>query len=170
MKYTVAAAAGCASFETTAPLTINAAPVANAGTAIPACAPAVAVNITAGSSAANQSSITWTSNGTGSFASANSLTTATYTASAADISAGSRILTLTVNGNPGCAAAVSTKTLTINPLPTDFTITPNTAACLGDVVPLSASIGATTPGTVTVASSATRTSISRMPDFLEKAK
>lgn len=40
---------------------------------------------------------------------------ATYTPSAADIAAGSIILTLTANGNGPCAAEQSTKTVTITP-------------------------------------------------------
>jgi hypothetical protein len=45
------------------------------------------VNITAGSSATNYASVAWTSSGSGTFANANSLTTCTYTPSAADITA-----------------------------------------------------------------------------------
>lgn len=102
----------------TATVTITASPTAVAGTSINTCASAGAVNITAGSSASNQASVIWTCNGTGTFANATSLTTCTYTPSAADISAGSRILTLTAIGNGSCPNAVSTKTLIINSNPT----------------------------------------------------
>ena len=74
-----------------------------AGTAITTCSSVGAVNITAGSSATNQTTVTWTSSGTGSFANANSLTTCTYTPSVADITAGSVTLTLTAS-NAGCAS------------------------------------------------------------------
>ncbi|MBS7787485.1 choice-of-anchor D domain-containing protein [Flavobacterium sp. CYK-55] len=99
-------------------LTITAAPTANAGTAINTCYNSGAVNITAGRSAANYSSIQWTSSGTGTFANANNLTTCTYTPSAADIAAGSVTITLTANGTAPCSNATSNKTLTIQPGPT----------------------------------------------------
>lgn len=87
------------------------------GNNIYTCSNSGAVNITAGSSATNYSSIVWTSNGTGNFNNPNSLTTAIYTPSAADIATGSVTLTLTVTGNPPCSNSVSSKTLTITPLP-----------------------------------------------------
>ncbi|MBS1742833.1 MAG: T9SS type A sorting domain-containing protein [Bacteroidetes bacterium] len=98
-------------------LTINTLPTANAGNAIITCSNSGAVNITSGAAATNQASITWTSNGTGSFASSTSLTNATYNPSAADISAGSRILTLTANGKAGCSNVTDTKTITITAAP-----------------------------------------------------
>jgi hypothetical protein len=101
---------------------ITAAPTAVAGTAVATCSNSGAVNITAGASATNQSGVTWsTSNGTGAFTNATSLTTATYTPSAADITAGSVTLTLTAAGNGTCADATSTKTLTINSGLTGYT-------------------------------------------------
>ncbi|MFM7637651.1 MAG: beta strand repeat-containing protein, partial [Crocinitomicaceae bacterium] len=99
-------------------LTVNAAATATAGTAVSTCSNSGAVNITAGSSASNNVGTTWTSSGTGSFANATSLTTCTYTPSAADISAGSVTLTLTATGNTSCSNATSTKTLTITAAPT----------------------------------------------------
>lgn len=100
-------------------LTINASPSANAGTAITTCSNSGAVNITAGSSAGNNAGVSWTStNGTGSFINSTSLTTCTYTPSAADISAGNRNLTLTATGNSPCSNVTSAKTITITTLPT----------------------------------------------------
>ncbi|MEI6436153.1 MAG: hypothetical protein WCP32_15055, partial [Bacteroidota bacterium] len=96
-------------------ITINALATADAGTAISTCANAGAVNITTGASATNYASVVWTSSGTGTFANSNSLTTATYTPSGADITAGSVTLTLTATGNSPCGNAVSTKILTIIP-------------------------------------------------------
>ncbi|UEG49488.1 T9SS type A sorting domain-containing protein [Ferruginibacter lapsinanis] len=89
------------------------------GTAVTTCSTSGAVNITAGSSATNYSSIVWTSSGTGTFANANSLTTCTYTPSAADISAGSVTITLSSTGNGTCTSTTvtSSKTLTINVAP-----------------------------------------------------
>ncbi|MCW5906930.1 MAG: T9SS type A sorting domain-containing protein [Chitinophagales bacterium] len=94
------------------------APSASAGTAVVTCSNSGAVNITAGSSAGNYASVQWTSNGTGTWTNQNSLTTATYTPSAADIAAGSRTLTLIAVGNSPCSNATSTKTITINAAPT----------------------------------------------------
>lgn len=99
-------------------LTITAAPTAVAGTISPICETTASVNVTTGSSATNNAGITWsTPNGTGTFANANSLTTATYTPSAADIAAGSVTIRLTATANAGCANAVSDKTLTISKAP-----------------------------------------------------
>ena len=134
VTYTVAASGGCSVYTATTSVTITAAPTAVAGTAVATCSNNPPVNITAGSSATNYSTIIWTSSGTGSFANANSLTTAIYTPSAADISAGSVTLTLTANGNGGCTAATSTKTLTISAPPPAPTVTPVSAnICLGSI-------------------------------------
>ncbi|HEY3371327.1 MAG TPA: Calx-beta domain-containing protein [Prolixibacteraceae bacterium] len=100
-----------------ATVVVTAPPSATAGTAIIACNNSGAVNITAGSVAANYSSVLWTSNGTGAFANATSLTTATYTPSAADITAGSVQLTLTALANSPCGNATSTKAFTMTSLP-----------------------------------------------------
>jgi hypothetical protein len=88
---------------------------ANAGTAVTICETTTSVNITAGATASGQTSVLWTSSGTGTFADANSLTLATYTPSAADILAGSVTLTLTASGT--CPVSAN-KTLTINKVPT----------------------------------------------------
>ena len=106
--------AGCSNATSTKTLTIVPVATSVAGTTINTCSTAGAVNITAGSSATNQTSINWTSSGTGTFANANSLTNCTYNPSAADIAAGSITLTLTANANAPCSAATSTKTLTIS--------------------------------------------------------
>ena len=104
--------APCANATSTKVLTISRAMTATAGTAITTCSSAGAVNITTGSTATNQTTVTWTSSGTGTFANANSLTTCTYTPSAEDITAGSVTLTLTAS-NAGCPNVISSKTLTI---------------------------------------------------------
>ena len=138
--YTVAAANGCSQATTNTSVTITAAPTVNAGTAVSTCANTGAVNVTAGASATGYSSVLWTSNnGTGTFANAGSLTTATYTPSAADISAGSVTLTLQANGNGNCVAVTSTKTLTINPIPTISVSPLNTDMCIGSIQALVAS-------------------------------
>jgi aspartate 1-decarboxylase len=114
LTLTAVASAGCTNATSTKTLTINKAATAVAGTAINTCSSTGAVNITAGSSATNYASIAWTSSGTGTFANATSLTTCTYTPSAADITAGSVTLTLTSTGLTSCSNATSTKTLTIS--------------------------------------------------------
>ncbi|MFT3911095.1 MAG: hypothetical protein QM737_16870 [Ferruginibacter sp.] len=108
----------CTAATATYTVTVNASATAVAGTAVTTCSTAGAVNITAGSSSSNNAGILWTSNGTGTFANANSLTLATYDPSPADIAAGSRTLTLTATGNTGCANATSNKTITIRQQPT----------------------------------------------------
>ncbi len=114
LTLTATGGGACAAVTSNKILTITAAPTAVAGTAITACANIGAVSITAGSSSTNNSGITWTSNGTGLFNNPNSLSTATYTPSAADNAAGSVTLTLTASGVGTCAAVTSTKTYTIN--------------------------------------------------------
>jgi len=71
----------------------------------------------------------WTSSGTGTFANANSLTSATYAPSEEDMTAGSVALTLTATGNSPCGNATSTKTLTIAPTPTTASAGPNQTLC-----------------------------------------
>lgn len=108
---------------------------ANAGASITTCSNAGAISITEGSSAGNYSSIGWTSNGTGTFTDASSLTEATYTPSAADITAGSITLTLTAYGNSPCGSAVSTKTLTFTSLPVATFAYAGTPYCSNEVNP-----------------------------------
>ncbi|PWA03858.1 beta strand repeat-containing protein, partial [Flavobacterium psychrotolerans] len=110
--YSIPLTGSCGSINATGIITVTAAPTAVAGTAIATCSSDGAINITAGSSATNQASILWTSNGTGTFVDAASLTTCTYAPSAADITAGTVILTLTAT-NAGCTDAIDTKTITI---------------------------------------------------------
>jgi hypothetical protein len=86
-------------------------------------------------SASNYSSLIWsTSNGTGSFqnnTTFGALSTATYTPSAADISAGSRLLTLTAAGNNGCSTVAQTISVTIFPSPQGGTLTGSSTVCAG---------------------------------------
>lgn len=128
-----AANIGCGNLTSTKTLTINSLPTAVAGPAMTACTAAGAVNITSGSSASNQTSVTWTSSGTGTFANANSLTDCTYTPSAADRTAGSVTLTLRAYGAAPCANVTSTKVLTIAVSPTVTGTTPGSRTGVGTV-------------------------------------
>ena len=65
----------------------------------------------------NYSSLSWSSSGTGSFTSGNTLTPI-YTPSVVDIINGNVVLTLTAYGNTPCTDATSDLLLTIIPLPT----------------------------------------------------
>ncbi len=125
--------AGCPNVTSNKILTIRGAATAIAGSNDTFCYTSGAVNITTGSSASNFASVTWTSNGTGTFTNANSLTLCTYTPSAADIAAGSRTFTLTATGNAPCANATATKTLTFFVAPTVTGTTPGSRTGAGSV-------------------------------------
>jgi hypothetical protein len=88
-------------------------------------------------------SITWTSNGSGSFDN-NTALTVVYTPSVADIANGNMTFTATTNdpdgANPVCQAALATISLPINPLPTP-TATSNGPLCNGETVVLNATGG-----------------------------
>ena len=138
VTYTIPASGGCAGATVSGSVTITAAPTVDAGTPVATCSAGGATNITLNAAATNYSIITWSSNGTGTFSNANSLTAATYTPGAADITAGSVTLTLTAAGNGNCAAVTSTKILTINANPAPVVIKPdNPIFCLGTISPLS---------------------------------
>ena len=137
VTYTIPNSGGCAAVPVTTSITITAAPTVTAGDPVSTCASAGAVNITAGSVAANYGLVTWTSNGTGTWTNANSLTTATYNPGTADITAGSVMLTLTATGSGNCASITSKKTLTINANPPTFVIKSTDASfCQGIIQPL----------------------------------
>ncbi|MGE5318503.1 MAG: beta strand repeat-containing protein, partial [Chloroflexota bacterium] len=85
-----------------------------AGNPILTCTNSGEVNIFDGANASNQTSILWTSNGTGTLTNATSLTLATYTPSAADLVIGEVTLTLTAFSNAPCGDVSSTKKIVIN--------------------------------------------------------
>ncbi|WP_299251840.1 hypothetical protein [uncultured Cytophaga sp.] len=107
----------CTAATATYTVNVNAGPTAVAGADITTCSSLDAIDITSGSSASNQASITWTSSGTGLFTNATSLTTATYLPSIADKTAGTVTITLTAIAKTGCSDKTATKTITIQKLP-----------------------------------------------------
>jgi hypothetical protein len=115
-------------------ITINPAPVANAGADQTVCASGAAVTL-AGAISGSATSGTW-SGGTGTFSPNNNSLTATYTPTAAEIASGSVTLTLTTNDPVGpCAATTDQVLITINPSATvsagsTQTICSNTPATL----------------------------------------
>ncbi|MCF6128171.1 T9SS type A sorting domain-containing protein [Flavobacterium sp. AS60] len=149
--------AGCANATSTKTLTISSLPTAVAGPAIDTCSSTGAINITAGSSATNYTSIAWTSSGTGTFTNANSLTTCTYNPSAADITAGSVTLTLTVSGNAPCATVTNNKTLTISKVMTAVAGPAFTACSSNTAIVVTTGSSATNQTLVTWTSSGTGT-------------
>lgn len=160
IRITNIASEGCSNAITTNnTTTVNTvvAPTATAGTAITTCATSGAVAITTGSGATNYSTVTWTSNGTGTFTNANSLTTATYDPSAADKIAGSVTLTLAATGNMLCGDATSNKILTITPSPTPVAGTDITTCPTSPAVNITAGSSATSYASVLWTSSGTGT-------------
>jgi gliding motility-associated-like protein len=128
----------CGAVTNTMTLTINSAATVTAGANATICSGSTYP--LAGSMGGGASSITWSTSGSGTFSSASS-TTATYTPSAADISAGSVVLTITTNDPAGpCPAVTSAMTLTINPA---ATVSAGAAAaiCAGTTYTLAGTMG-----------------------------
>jgi gliding motility-associated-like protein len=110
LTLTVNGNAPCGSVSSQMTLNIIPAPIANAGPNSPVCAGSTFTVL--GSSASNSNSLLWTTSGSGTFVDATVLHPI-YTPSAADITAGSVILTLHANGNAPCSSVTSVMTLTI---------------------------------------------------------
>ncbi|MEI6679556.1 MAG: hypothetical protein WCL21_13160, partial [Mariniphaga sp.] len=141
-------------------LTIVRTPTANAGPDAPICEGSFTItNATANSF----STLNWTTSGTGTF-SGNGTITPIYSASIADITAGTVTLTLTASPNSPCGtAATDAMTLTILPFPTAYAGAPHTI-CEGTSYPITdatathySSIIWTTSGTGSFANGATLT-------------
>ncbi len=121
-------------------VTINAAPLVNAGADVSVCGFQV-INL-AGTIGGTAASASWSSSGTGTFANANALTT-TYTPSAGDVAALSVTLTLTTNDPGGpCPPSTDTKIVSFN---TSALVDagPDQAICNGASVTLAGTIGGT---------------------------
>lgn len=132
---TIAAAGGCAMAVDSLAITINQPATAAAGTDATICASGT-YTIAGASIGGSASSSTWTTSGTGTFDNA-SILGATYTPSAADITAGTVTLTITTDDPAGVCNAVSDDLiLTITPLPTAPTVSnTNPSSCFGATTP-----------------------------------
>lgn len=95
-------------------ITINAAPIVNAGGPATVCGNNAAVALNGSVTGATGG--TW-SGGAGTYNPNNNTPNATYTPSAGEISAGTVTLTLTSTGNGLCNPVSATKTITIEPAP-----------------------------------------------------
>ena len=103
----------CSNATSSILLTIHRQPLASAGSNATVCASSPAYSLN-GAGASYQTSLLWTTSGTGSFTPNATTLNPTYTPSAADISAGTVTLTLTAFAAAPCINAVSSMTLTIN--------------------------------------------------------
>ncbi|MDQ3048587.1 MAG: gliding motility-associated C-terminal domain-containing protein [Bacteroidota bacterium] len=111
---TITAAGGCAATSSTSPITISPAATVDAGVAASVCEGNIFT--LAGSMGGSASTIAWTSAGSGTFSNAVS-TTSTYDPSAADISAGSVVITITTDDPAGaCPQVTDFMILTVTPL------------------------------------------------------
>jgi hypothetical protein len=120
----------CGSVTDVMAFTIKPTSVANAGSDLTMCANATNISLSGSTSSATSS--VWSTSGSGSFANP-SLTTAVYTPSTADRTAGSVTLTLTATG---CGTVTDAMVLTITPCLTDPGLsfeTPNLYKNNGDV-------------------------------------
>jgi hypothetical protein len=111
LTLTASAASGCIPAVSTMTITINGLATASAGADATICETAGSYSLTG--AATNYASYLWTTNGTGTFSNTTTTLSPTYTPSAADITAGSVILTLNVTGNAPCSATSDAMTLTI---------------------------------------------------------
>ena len=122
-------------------LTINMATTVSAGTNAVICSGSA--YLLSGTFRGGATSANWNTSGSGTF-NDPTLANATYTPSAADISSGSVILTLTTNDPSGpCNAATDAIVLTINPLPT-ANAGPDATICSSSHYTATASIGGST--------------------------
>jgi gliding motility-associated-like protein len=134
---TISAANGCPDVSEINTITINPIATASAGTDAVICA-SNSYSL-AGSIGGAATTLSWTTNGNGTF---NNATTglSVYTPSASDISAGNVILTITSNDPAGpCSSAIDAMTLSINPTPTVSAGSTNTLTCSNTTLSLSGS-------------------------------
>ncbi|MFZ4520803.1 MAG: T9SS type A sorting domain-containing protein, partial [Bacteroidales bacterium] len=113
LTLTAVAASGCSNAVSTMTITINGSATASAGVDATICE--TAGSYTLSGTATNYASYLWTTSGTGTFSNTPTTLTPVYTPSAADITAGSVILTLNVTGNTSCSNTSDAMVLTITP-------------------------------------------------------
>ena len=142
-------------------LTIQKSPTANAGIDATVCQGSTH---TLAGTAQNQSSVLWTTSGTGTFSSTSSLASI-YTPGVADITAGTVTLTLTASAlSPCTVSATDTKILTIQKTPTayagvDATICQGSSHALAGTAQNQNTVLWTTSGTGTFSSTSSLASI-----------
>lgn len=113
---------------------INQATTLNSGNDIFICTTESSANITAGSSASNFNSLSWSTNGTGTFlnnSTGDALTNTIYQPSVADKAAGTVILSLNATANAGCQNQVRSINFVTHPLSVGGTISGSTTVCTG---------------------------------------
>lgn len=120
-------------FSEIASVTVNAAPVVDAGSAIEACSTNTAIAVGNDAVASNYALLEWSTTGTGTFDNVNAMTP-NYLPGTGET--GEITLTLTAMGNGGCTSAFDEVLITINELPvinsfgyaqTEFCVSVNTA-------------------------------------------
>lgn len=104
----------CKAISDTIQVTIQPQPIVNTGSGN-VCADVSGIELTG--SVTNATGALWTTSGSGSFTPDNATLNATYVPSAADIAAGTAVLTLTSDGNGVCNAENDDFTITITELP-----------------------------------------------------
>ena len=107
----------CSAATSQVTFTILPGPVVDAGTVAPICSNNANVNLSGTTNGVSSTGVSWSTSGSGSFTSSNTLTP-TYTPSSADKTGGSVVITITSTGNnAACKAATDTLHLSISPAP-----------------------------------------------------
>jgi gliding motility-associated-like protein len=134
-------------------LTITPTPVVDAGPDQTVCANNATVSLSGTATVATGGD--WSSAGSGTFTNQNSLTTATYTPSPADIAAGSVLITLTSSGQGTCNPVTDNMLITFTTSPT-INAGPDRTVCGNNrAVSLNAAVTVATGGTWTSTGSGT---------------
>ncbi|MEO5643178.1 MAG: gliding motility-associated C-terminal domain-containing protein [Bacteroidia bacterium] len=130
----------CLSVTDSVLITISSAPVVNAGADITTCVNNLSVGLS-GSVSGPTNTGAWTTNGTGTFTPNNTNLNATYNCSAADLAAGSVLITLTSTGNGACTPVTDQLTLFILPAGTSNAGNNVTVCGNNSAVPLNGTVG-----------------------------